>query len=371
MPDMRFAPPNPIRIADRSGGMNAVRVRSFNERLVLSLLLQNRGLSRMEIGKRTGLSAQTVSVIVRSLEQESLVIKGEAVKGRMGPPTIPLYLNPEGAFSVGIALSHRHMDVVLIDFVGQVKFHTILPFNTDGKSTNHSILLESVQQALNVLPETDRSRLAGVGIAMPEDEEELLLGPKGISESFEAVSREIEDVLGIESYVQNDITAAAAGESMFGAAKSLDDYLFFYLGARLHHRLVMNHQIFQSRAQKSKPAGLIELERQLRAKNISPDPIWERGSTWPDFGEAKARWVADCKASLNTILESASQFLPVSTVIVSSYIPKEICDDIAQALESKNPGITAKTGELELFPKAVGAASLPFSSKFTVLTQAE
>ena len=39
MPDMRFAPPNPIRIADRSSGMNAVSVRSYNERLVLSLSL--------------------------------------------------------------------------------------------------------------------------------------------------------------------------------------------------------------------------------------------------------------------------------------------------------------------------------------------
>ena len=35
MPDMRFAPPNPLRIADRSSGMNSVSVRSFNERLML------------------------------------------------------------------------------------------------------------------------------------------------------------------------------------------------------------------------------------------------------------------------------------------------------------------------------------------------
>ncbi len=38
MPDMRFAPPNPIRIADRAAGLNAVSVRSYNERLVLSML---------------------------------------------------------------------------------------------------------------------------------------------------------------------------------------------------------------------------------------------------------------------------------------------------------------------------------------------
>ena len=78
MPDMRFAPPNPLRIADRASGLNAVSVRGYNERLVLSLLLQNKDITRLQIGEQTGLSAQTVSVIIRSLEQEGLIAKGEA-----------------------------------------------------------------------------------------------------------------------------------------------------------------------------------------------------------------------------------------------------------------------------------------------------
>ncbi|MER8982320.1 winged helix-turn-helix transcriptional regulator, partial [Mesorhizobium sp. M0870] len=94
-----------MRIADRASGLNALSVRSYNERLVLSLLLQNEGISRMEIGEKTGLSAQTASVIVRSLEQEGLVSQGEAQRGRVGPPTIPLSLNSEGAYAVGVGLS--------------------------------------------------------------------------------------------------------------------------------------------------------------------------------------------------------------------------------------------------------------------------
>ncbi len=366
MPDMRFAPPNPIRIADRASGMNAVSVRSYNERLVLSLLLQNKGLSRMEIGNRTGLSAQTVSVIVRSLEQEGLVAKGEAVKGRMGPPTIPLSLNPEGAYSVGISLGHRFTDVVMIDFVGQVKFHTSLPLPEEADPGNHSILVETVRQALAALPNRQEGRLAGIGIAMPEDLEELALGPSGMAERFEALGKEIEDALGIEVYVQNDITAAAAGESMFGAAKSLDDYLFFYIGARLHHRLVLNHQIFQSRAQASKPVGLLDLEQRLSARGVATESLWERGTDWPDLGEEKELWLEACVDELGSSLEAASQFLPVNTVIVSSYAPSEVCKEIAERLGAKSGGVEAKPGELELSPKALGAASLPFSSKFMV-----
>lgn len=366
MPDMRFAPPNPIRIADRASGMNAVSVRSYNERLVLSLLLQDKGLSRMEIGNRTGLSAQTVSVIVRSLEQEGLVSRGEAVKGRMGPPTIPLSLNPEGAYSVGISLGHRHTDVVLIDFVGQVKFYTSLPLPRDERPSNHSRLLETVRQALEALPNKHEGRMAGIGIAMPEDEAELALGPSGMADRFEALSKEIEDTLGIEVYVQNDITAAAAGESMFGAAKSLDNYLFFYIGARLHHRLVLNHQIFQSRQPASQPVGLLDLEERLIGLGMASGPLWQRGVEWPDFGTAKADWLESCLGVLNAAIASASQFLPVGTVIVSSYAPSIVCEELAAAISTANAYIEARPGELDISPKALGAASLPFSSKFTV-----
>ena len=366
MPDMRFAPPNPIRIADRSSGMNATSVRSYNERLVLSLLLQNKGLSRMEIGQRTGLSAQTVSVIVRSLEQDGLVAKGKAQKGRMGPPTIPLSLHADGAYSVGISLGHRHTDVVLIDFVGQVKFHTTLPVDVAEAPTNHSDLVETVRRALDVLPNSDAGRLAGVGLALPEDREELALGPAGLEKRLDVIGQEIEEALGIEVYVQNDITAAAAGESMFGAAKSLDDYLFFYVGARLHHRLVLNHQIFQSTAPASNPMGLIALEQSLGPNLADSSALWARGTDWPDFGQVQKDWLADCVGVLSASLSAASMFLPVSTVIVSSYAPKQICAQLATELEALHDGITAKVGELQMSPKAMGAASLPFSSKFMI-----
>jgi biotin operon repressor len=366
MPDMRFAPPNPIRIADRSSGMNAVSIRSYNERLVLSLLLQTKGMSRMDIGKKTGLSAQTVSVIVRSLEQEGLIAKGEAQKGRMGPPTIPLSLKPSGAYAVGISLGHRQTDVVLIDFVGQVKAHRALPALEPSGPTNHSVLVEAVRQAMDALPNKEIDRIAGVGLALPEDSHELALGPAGMAERYGTISQEIEEALGIEIYVQNDITAAAAGESMFGAARSMDDYLFFYLGARLHHRLVLNHQIFQSAVQTSNPVGLLSLEKHLKAHGQAADALWNHSSDWPDFGGLTSHWIDRCVLELSSSLSSASQFLPLSTAIVSSSAPREICAELAFALEKMHPGVSVIAGKLHASPKVVGAASLPFSSKFVV-----
>ena len=366
MPDMRFAPPNPLRIADRSAGMNAVSVRSYNERLVLSLLLQNQGLSRMDIGQRTGLSAQTVSVLVRSMEKEGLVSKGEAQKGRIGPPTIPLSLNPQGAFSVGISLGHHQTDVVLIDFVGKVRFHTTIDNPAPEEISNHSEFLTTVQAAVDALPKNNRDRIAGIGLALPEDHHELKLAPNGTAERYESLREEIEASIDIEVYVQNDITSAAAGESMFGAAKPLTDYLFCYLGARLHNRLILNHQIFKGQTRNSYDVGLLNLQKRIKQENLDTGFLWQRVGDWPDIGKAESDWLAECVGQLEASLAVLTQFVPLTTVILSSYAPKTVCERIAQQLERKVEGITAIAGDLEVSPKAIGAASLPFSSKFTV-----
>lgn len=284
----------------------------------------------------------------------------------MGPPTIPLSLNPGGAFSVGISVGYKRTDVVLIDFVGVVRFQTILPNPEPSPNSNQSELLATIETAIEALPKNTHGRITGIGLALPADQDELALAPNGALERYESLREEIEAHIGIDVYVQNDITSAAGGESLFGAAKPLTDYLYCYLGARLHSRLVLNHQIFNSQSTKSYDVGLLQLEEKLRASGLDQEAIWERGSTWPDYGEVELTWKHGCALQLKVSLEALTQFVEINTVVLSSYAPREVCGEICAVLEAEMPAITAIAGSLEISPKAIGAASLPFISKFMV-----
>lgn len=356
---MRFAPPNPLRIADRSSGLNALSVRSYNERLVLSLLLQNDATTRLEIGEKTGLSAQTISVIVRSLEQEGLVMKGEAQKGRVGPPTTPLMLNPDGAYSVGVSVGHRNTHVVLVDFVGNVRFHTALPHRREGEFDDLEGAVSAVASAIGSLPAEMRSRIAGIGVGIPAPGE-------GRISTNEALHQRLEADLGLPVYVQNDIAAAAAGESLFGVAKTLQDFLFFYLGPRLHSRLVLNHQIYNGNSPISRDVGISALERALADRPALARRIWEQGGDWPDLGDTGARWREACAEALVESIGALSQFIEIRTVILSSFIPTAVCGALAAMVEHRLPFVEVHVGRVSSPPKAVGAASLPFSSRFMV-----
>ena len=76
-----------ITAANGVRGSNQSGMRAHNERLVLSLLRQHGALAKSDIARITGLSAQTVSVIMRALEQDGLLMRGEPVRGRIGQPS--------------------------------------------------------------------------------------------------------------------------------------------------------------------------------------------------------------------------------------------------------------------------------------------
>jgi DNA-binding transcriptional ArsR family regulator len=359
VPDMRFAPPNPLRIADRAGGLNALSVRSYNERLVLSLLLQSDTITRLEIGEKTGLSAQTVSVIIRSLEQEGLVKRGEQQRGRVGPPTTPLLLNPEGAYSIGVSVGYWNTQVVVVDFVGNLRHRRILHHNAPAQIEPVSLLIDTIREASRTLGGGKEGRIAGIGLALPIDE-------KSTESGTEPLHRELEREFGLPVFIQNDVTAAASGESLFGAAKTLTDFLFFHLGARLHSRLILNHQIYNGNSPLSFNVGVLDLESSLTSHPDIQRQLWELDGEWPDLGDILPPWKDRCTATLVSSVESLTQFVDIKTVVLSSFVPTAISQDMCAAFEKRLPHIRALVGKTSPASKAVGAAGLSFSSRFMV-----
>src|SRR5690606_14273033 len=138
------------------------------------------------------------------------------------------------------------------------------------------------------------------------------------------------------------------------------------LGARLHSRLILNHQIYNANAAVSFDVGILRLEREIRQTGASTSQLWERGSAWSCLGEAEAAWRREVVEQMKRSVAALAQFVPIETVVLSSYAPQAICRQVCRELEQEIPQIRAVAGNIELSPKAVGAASLPFSSRFMV-----
>jgi hypothetical protein len=166
--------------------------------------------------------------------------------------------------------------------------------------------------------------------------------------------------------VQNDVTAAASGESLFGAARTLTDFLFFHLGARLHSRLILKHQIYNGNSPLSFSVGVLELEAALEGKPELQRQLWALEDEWPDLGEVLPIWRNRCAETLVNSVHALTQFVEIRTVVLSSFVPIPICQQMCDVIEARTINISALVGKTSPASKAIGAAGLPFSSRFMV-----
>ena len=93
-------------------------LRQYNERVVLQALRLHGALPAADLARLTHLTAQTISLITKRLLDDGLLLKQAPQRGKVGQPSVPLALNPDGAYAIGIKVGRRSLDTLLVDFNG-------------------------------------------------------------------------------------------------------------------------------------------------------------------------------------------------------------------------------------------------------------
>ena len=243
-------------------GSNQSGMRAYNERLVLTLIRQNGAMAKAEIARRTGLSAQTVSVIMRALEAEGLLSRGEPVRGRIGQPSIPMGLAQDGAFFFGLKVGRRSLDLVLTDFLGEVqhRLRTSHPYPTPDNTIRFTT--QAIAEITEKLPPEHRSRIAGLGVALP-----FQLWDWADTQDLDAAvmrgwkTRDIATEIGTKSdfpvFVCNDASTACGAELVFGNQNNPRDFLYFFVGFFIGGGLVLDNSLYTGRTGNAAALGSI------------------------------------------------------------------------------------------------------------------
>lgn len=381
---------------DLSGGANQVRVRAYNERLVLSLVRRHSGMSKAEIARRSGLSAQTVSVIMRSLESDGLLIRGEPLRGKVGQPSTPMRLNPDAVLSFGVKIGRRSVDLVLMDFVGRIRLKLrntypypmpewILPFVINGMAELEARLAPDM-----------RERIAGVGIAAPFEMwswAQEVGAPQQEMDRWRGVDlrADIAAKVSYPVFLQNDATSACGAELVFGLGQHYPDFLYVFIGSFIGGGVVLNSALFSGRTGAAgaigplpvqgrdgstvpllKIASIFVLEDMLRENNIDPKPLWFSPDDWVDFGEPLERWIQNTAAALAQAVLAAASIIDFASVIIDGGFPAWVRERITsatkKALELHDlQGVSVPEimeGSVGSQARAIGGASLPLFSRY-------
>jgi predicted NBD/HSP70 family sugar kinase/predicted DNA-binding transcriptional regulator len=385
------------RVRNLGGGSNQARVRAHNERLVLSLVRRHEHLAKSEIARRSGLSAQTVSVIMRGLEKDGLLVRGQPQRGRVGQPSIPMSLKANGVFSFGLSLGRRSTELLLMDFVGGERARAREAFEYPTPSRILDFVRRSIGELSTNLTGVEKKRIAGIGVAMPFELwnwSEKVGGNPGDLEVWRGfdLAGELAKVTELAVFVQNDATAACGAELVFGRGAELTDFVYFYVGSFVGGGIVLDHSVYAGRtgnagALGSMPtvrgnggsptqlinrASLFVLENMLRANGIDPSPMWKTGGDWSGFEPHLGVWIKGVAESLAMAVVSACSVIDFESVVIEGGFPASVGAQIIVATRREVEKLDRRGIQTPLIQqgmvgrgaRAVGGASLPILARY-------
>jgi predicted NBD/HSP70 family sugar kinase len=355
-------------------GTNQSGMRDHNERLVLSLVRQHGSLAKSDIARMTGLSAQTVSVIMRELEEDSLLVRQAPLRGKIGQPSIPMALNPEGAFFIGLKIGRRSAELVLIDFLGNVR-----------SMLQHSYRYQD-------------KRIAGLGIAMPFELwnwADTAGAPREIMDEWRHrdIRSDIQSQCDFPVYLQNDATSACGAELVFGQAGGARDFVYFYIGAFAGGGIVLNGRLFGGPTGNAgalgsmpvpgpdgKPTQLIDvasiaiLEKALNARGVEASHLWTSPDDWGEIGVELDEWIASAAQALAYAIVAASSVIDFEAAVIDGWMPLTVRRRLVDAVTLAIGTIDAeglrlpvvREGTVGIHARALGGASLPLSERFLI-----
>ena len=383
-------------VLTRPVGSNQVGMRQFNERIVLQAIRLHGALPKAEVARLTRLSTKTASVIINGLLEDGLVIKHDRLRGRIGQPSVPIALNPDGAFTLGIKVGRRSLDVLAMDFVGQVRYREMLSY----EYPDPDIIFPAIERKL-ALVDTQlgehASRLVGVGVAAPlwlGGWRDFLGAPPSVMDAWNEINihRRIQAMTALPVEFAKDTTAACVAELVASEGRRLRNFLYIFIGTFIGGGLVIDSHLHPGSRGNAGAVGSLPLRsedgkkppqllhkasgfvlEQLFKQHGHPGAAAhdERALSSPMAAHTQA-WLKDACPALALTITSATALLDLDAVVVDGSMHRSLIDQViaqtTDVLDSYSwEGLTRPqllAGSIGADARAMGGALLPLYTHF-------
>ncbi|WP_290874277.1 ROK family transcriptional regulator, partial [Aquabacterium sp.] len=375
-----------------------------NERVVLQAIRMHGALPKAELARLTHLSAQTVSIIIERLLDEDLVLKQQPLRGKVGQPSVPIALNPDGAFSVGIKVGRRSMDALLVDFTGRVRERLTLDYAWPDPDTLFDAIANRVEQLRTNLAEAlgaaKAERLQGVGVAAPFSLGgwQTLLGmPESKAATWQSVHipQRMQGTTDLPVHFVKDTSAACVAELVAGRGRNLPTFLYIFVDTFIGGGLVIDSHLRggvhgnagavgslplnvvapeqpQSPAQLLSLASLVNLEQGFERAGLDPTAAYDERALQGDWAPVTAEWVAQTARGMALAINSTACLLDLEGVIIDGSFSRgllaALLPAVQQAMGQYNwegvfqPSVLG--GTIGSDARAIGGALMPLYANF-------
>ncbi|MFD8955796.1 ROK family protein [Streptomyces anulatus] len=231
------------------------------ERVVRAVRMAG-SLTQAEIARSTGLSAATVSNIVRELKDGGTVEVTPTSAG--GRRARSVSLSGDAGIVIGVDFGHTHLRVAVGNLAHQVLAEESEPLDVDASSAEGfdraEVLVKRLIAATGIGP--DKVIGIGLGVPGPIDVESGTLGSTSILPGWTGInpSQELSGRLGVPVYVDNDANLGALGELVWGSGRGVKDLAYIKVASGVGAGLVIDGTIYRGPGGTAGEIGHITLD---------------------------------------------------------------------------------------------------------------
>ncbi|MBS1300757.1 ROK family transcriptional regulator [Loktanella sp. SALINAS62] len=329
-------------------GRNQSALRDHNERLILTTLSRQGPMPGSDISRLTALSPQTVSVILRELEQDGMLSRGSPQRGRVGKPSIPMALSKTGAYSVGVKIGRRSATLVLTNILGDTLLDRVKRYDYPRPAPIMDFLRQALDDIRVHLGPRGWDRIAGIGIAKPFEIwawHDTIGAPQSDLDAWREFdfSVALAAICDLDVYVENDATAASQAEHIYGVGHAWSHYAYFFVGTFIGGGVILNDAVFDGpftnagafgslpvRTQAGQIRQLIDtaslhlLESKIRQAGRDPSAIWQDLTDWSNFGVLVDDWISMAGSQLATAALTVCSVIDFEAIVIDGSMPADV-----------------------------------------------
>jgi predicted NBD/HSP70 family sugar kinase len=374
-------------------------LRQYNERVVLQAIRLHGALPGADIARVTRLTAQTVSLITKRLLDDGLLLKGAPQRGKVGQPSVPLALNPDGAYAVGIKVGRRSLDVVLVDFTGAARQRWSLDYVHAEPATLLHEIAQRLKDVRRKLGPTRWPAVQGVGIAAPLNLggwQQLLGLPPEVAQQWQQfdLAAAVQQFTELPVTLVKDTAAACVAELVAGRGRSVKSFLYIFVDTFIGGGLVLDSHLHgglhgnagavgslplwlagregAAPAQLLSVASLLTLERAFAEAGLALDAVGDDRALQPPWWPLTQAWLAAAAAAIAQAVQCAACLLDLEGVILDGNFGRGLlaallAETRAALARYDWEGVTQPelmAGTIGSDARALGGALLPLYANF-------
>ncbi len=283
--------------------------------LVLDLIRSHGPIGRTDLAALTGLTAATMSTVVRQLLIEGLVRESGLARPNGGRPVMLLDVDTSARYSVGVQLGGESITYVVVNLRGALVGRLRTPGVGGRPPAEMAAGLVTQIHDLLISLDIDEERVVGIGVVAPgpiDVARGMIVGPPHMDAWHQVPLRDmIAASTNLPVVLDNDATAAAIGDFWGGAIEGAHSHATVYMGLGIGAGVLIDGTVFRGASSNTAEVGHVVVGSDSAGRTVTaeemadPSAVVRAARSHPDEAE-RLHLQGDDFAQFNMIAKASA-----------------------------------------------------------------